>query len=221
MNRFKELGYRDSDFGPNKTYVTERAAETALAANVVQVRALKPEIELVRDFVNEHTTNPLYQFPAEIDELSFVFRWGGKGNKLMWNMPLFGQRGWDTMLHNADPDTRFLNAWNISQQNLDQLRLGDVPLESETLVEMNPFTTVEITVEDWEKPNLTQKFVSGVLFNRAQRRGRAAVDNLRQDVFEAFDPESKNRFKLVDMAANLNGRPFDDVMPVVPIFRES
>jgi len=221
MNRLKELGYSDSDFGPNKTYVTERAAETALMANVVQVRALKPEIELVRDFVNEHTTNPLFQFPAEIDELSFVFRWGGKGNKLMWNMPLFGQRGWDTLLHTADQDTRFLNAWNISQQSLDQLRLGEVPLESSTLAELNPYTTVEITVEDWEKPNLTQKFVSGVLFNRAQRRGRTTMDNLRQDVFEAFDPESKNRFRLVDMAADLNGRPFDDIMPIVPLFRES
>lgn len=83
MNRLKELGYSDSDFGPNKTFVTERAAETALAANVIQVRALEPEIELVRTFIHERTDNPDYQLPAEIDELSFVFRWGGKGNKLM------------------------------------------------------------------------------------------------------------------------------------------
>lgn len=221
MRRIEELGYSDKDFGPNKTFLTARAAETALAANVVQVRAVKPEIELIRDFVNTHTTDPRYQFPAEIDELSFVFRWGGKGNKLMWRMPLFGQQGWDTTLHNADSNTRFLNAWNISQRALDELRLGDIPAGSETLNEMNPYTTVEITVEDWEKPNLTQKFVSGVLFNRAQRRGRSTTENLSRDVFEAFDRESLNRFNLVDVAANIGGRPFDDIMPLMPVLSEA
>lgn len=220
MSRFKELGYTDKDFGPNRTFLTERAAETALASGIAQLRAVRPEIELIRDFINEHTTNSQYQFPGDIDDLSFAFRWGGKGNKLMWKMPLFGERGWDTMLHNADPHTRFLNGWNISQQNVDQLRLGSIPLASETLNEMNPFTTVEITVADWERPRLTQQFVSGVLFNRAQRRGRTTSENFWQDVHEAFDSEATSRFELVKMAADIGGRPFDDIMPIAALPRE-
>ncbi|HSX35456.1 MAG TPA: hypothetical protein VLH84_00815 [Patescibacteria group bacterium] len=220
MNKLQELGYSDSDFGPNRTFITARAAETAVAAGVMQLRAVKPEIALVRDFVDAHVTNPDYRFPADIDELSFVFRWSGEGNKLKWRMPMLGERGWDTKLHTAPLSARFLNAWHISQAGVDQLRSGDVPPDSATLGEMDPLKTVEISVADWENPRLTQQFVGGVLFNMARRRERTTAENLRRDVFEAFDGESLSRFGLVDMAADLiGGRPFDDIMPLAAITR--
>lgn len=135
---------------------------------------------------------PEYQFPAEIDELNFVMRWAGRGNRFIGT--------WDTMLHQADPDTRFLNGWQVAQRNLDELRLSGEPLASRSLIELNPFMTVEISVADWEKPRLARQFTAGVLFNRAQRRGRPAHTNLVRDVYEAFDPKSVKRFAVLKEA---------------------
>lgn len=220
MSRLKELGYTNSDFGPSRTYITERAAETALAANVVQIRAITPEIELVREFVNARVKHPEYQFPAQIDDLSFVFRWAGQGSRLKWNVPVLGQKGWDLKLDGADPDTRFLNAWNISQPALDELRLGETPVGSASLNEINPYMAVEITVEDWERPRLTQQFVKGVLYNRAYMRGRSVTDNIRRDLYDALTSDGRSRNDIIEQATNLHERPFEDLMPLAAIMRE-
>lgn len=219
MPTLKELGYTDSDFGPNRTYITERAAETAIAASIVQIRAIRPEIERVRDFINERVKNPDYQFPAEIDELSFVFRWGGKGNISKWKIPFLGERGWDTKLETADPDTRYLNAWDISQPALDQLRLGEAPAGSATVNEMNPYTSIDITVTDWENPKLTQRLIRGVLFNRAKMRGRDTAGNVASDLTDAFSADGLRRNQIFDEAAFLNEQAFDDLMPIAAILR--
>jgi hypothetical protein len=219
VSRLKELGYTESDFGPSRTFLTARAAETALAAGIVQIRALAPEVELVRDFVNARVSHPDYRFPENIDELSFVFRWGGKGSKWRWNVPSLGWHGWDTQIDKADPDTRFLNAWNISQPALDELRLGGNPVGSATLAEMNPSSAIEITVMDWERPQLTQRFVRGVLFKRNQMREQNAIEHVGSDLYDALTTEGRSRNAIFDEAANLHERPFDDLMPLAAITR--
>lgn len=119
----------------------------------------------------------------------------------------------------ADPDTRFLNAWNISQPALDELRLGGNPAGSATLAEIGPSNAIEITVLDWEKPQLTQRFVRGVLFKRNQMREQNAIEHIGSDLFDALTTEGRSRNQIYDDAAHLHERPFDDLMPLAAITR--
>lgn len=211
MSRYREIceqyNYTDKDFGPQPVYLTQRAAETALAAGVVQILPLKPEIALVAEFVNSKMTAPEYRFPEDIDEVAFVMRWAGKGNKVIWN--------WDTRLHKAEPRTCFMNAWDISPQNIAQLSVGGEPLESRRLRDLDPLNTIEISVEDWAKPDWARKIAVGALFNQARRRGKSFSEKLERDIFEAFDPESVRRFDVANAAAVI-GRPFEDLLPLAP-----
>lgn len=198
-------GYTDADFGPNQVYLTPRAAETAMAAGIAAIRPLAPEVGLIKKFVNSQMTNPAYRFPENADDLNYVLRWGGKGAKWIWQL--------DTQLHKAGDDTRFVNGWDLSPRPLTQTHLGGVALASKTLGELGRENTIELTVADWENPNLAQKLAEGVLFNQAERRNRSVVGNVAQDVIEAFNREALSRFD-VAKAAGVIGRPFDDLLPI-------
>ncbi|HSX08125.1 MAG TPA: hypothetical protein VLG11_04495 [Candidatus Saccharimonadales bacterium] len=201
-------GYTDADFGPNQVYLTPRAAETAMAAGIAAIRPLKPEVGLIKTFVNSQMTNPAYRFPENTDDLNYVLRWGGKGAKWIWQ--------WDTQLHKTGDNTRFINGWDLSPGPLTQTYIGEVALASRTLGELGRENTIELTVENWENPNLAQKLAEGVLFNQAERRNRSVAGNVAQDVTEAFNREALSRFD-VAKAAGVIGRPFDDLLPIAPV----
>lgn len=198
MANYDELGYNSLDISPNPIFLTERAAETAVANGIVRIGAIGEEIRVIDSFLKDHVRRPEYQLPGDVDELSFVFRWGGEGNELKWKIPFTNQRGWDAMLHKAPLETRLLSGQDISQQQLDELRAGKVPAGSQTLAQLDLGKAVEITVETWESPHLTRQFISGVLYNRAQRRNRTVGGNIKRDLFEATDVQSIVRPALLD-----------------------
>jgi len=182
-------GMTEIPIGPTTPdiYLTPRAAETALAAGIVAVRPNIEGIHAVRDYVNERFTAPEYRFPEEVNELTFLMRWSGKGNKLMWQ--------WDTIYDRAKPNDRWINGWALTVNEVDAARLGDERPHTVFKRDLDPAKTVEIHIDDWENPDFASKFAQGVLFKHHGRSQKSLYDNLVRDVYEALDTESVTRHK--------------------------
>ncbi len=190
-------------------YLTPRAAETALAAGIVAVRPNITGITAVRDFVNERVSNPGYRFPENVDELAFVMRWSGAGNRLITK--------WDTIFDKAKPETQYLHGWALAQASVDAARLDEPMPLSVRRADLSPATTVEVNIEDWDNPKFAERFASGVLFKWHGREQKSLVDRLAGDVFEAFDSESRARFGHAAAAGELDVTPAGLIQPFVAL----
>jgi hypothetical protein len=174
-------------------YLTPRAAETARAAGIIAVRPNLEGIETARDFINARMfKHPEYRFPAveEVSELTFLMRWAGKGNKLMWQ--------WDTIFDRAKPGDRWLNGWQIDEKPSTDPYEGY--RSRVTKGELDPAKTVEMHIEDWSVPELGRKLAAGVMHKWHGRSEKNLFQKLGQDFYEALEPESASRATEVDFA---------------------
>ncbi|HUC89472.1 MAG TPA: hypothetical protein VMR45_01605 [Patescibacteria group bacterium] len=185
--------------GPH-LYLTPRAAEAALGAGILTVRPNVDNIQGIADYIDNHMTSPEYRFPCAVSELNIVMRWSGRG--AVYRIPGIYDR-WDTLLHEAKPDTPYLNAQTFTKDQIDSLRNGDsTAYIGVTKAGLDPNKTVEVNVRDWDSTNFDEEFALGVLWRNAGRDQKSLGDRALRNLFEAFDPESLSRSRRAREAAN-------------------
>jgi len=217
MPKYSEIqrtqNYTEADFGSQPVFLTPRAAETALSAGITQIRPVSPELEVIRDYINREN-HPRYRYPENIDEVHFVMRWSGAGNKYPWQ--------WDTKLYRTDENTCYVNGWNITQAHIDAARQGDMPPQGIAKKDLDIHRTIELDVNDWQDVNLARQVASGVAFNyfATHTPGLKLKYMALDTTYALIDLLSESRVDVVNAAANAaaqHDRGFDQIMPLAPL----